>query len=374
MRRSALRFLRIGLVTGGLVAVVGAAGCSAEPSADATAVGDMAETDAPTTLTLSMTVADSKVDFGTHVEAFAVTGARSLSLPCRNAAFALTSKPSLYDEGWSPDEYAKFADDVAGAKYRDYVFASCRDGSTQAIGWFARSRDVELSVTDQLLDEDYDATKLPLVIQLTSIGSDDPPAYYSCGGSFEKKLVEETDDASRYDISVTCKKRREPTKSQLGPVDFVAQPGAYAAVASYDGWTLPAVASTKASFSRVKDALLAAVPEGEYSGAMSTLSKLCDLDIRATSDGLVVDHTIESSNRTRHLELQADDLLGFVEGDLYADPVRPKGDATGTFAAAELRDADGGSFVVRFEHNDGRDAEVVRINGSEAYCRRLVKN
>jgi hypothetical protein len=366
-------FLRSLLVVGGLVAVVAAAGCS-PPSSEATAEGDMAETDSPTTLTLSLTIADSKIVFATHVEAFALSAPGSLSLPCRDQAFSLTSGPSLYDDGWSPDAYAKFADDVEGATFRDYVFASCRDASTQAIGWFAKSRDVELSVTDQLLDEDYDATKLPLLIQLASIGSDDPPAYYSCGSSFEKKLIDETEEAARYDVSVTCKKRRAPSKRQLGPLDFIARAGAYAAVASYEGWMLPPVASTEASFSRVEDALLAAVPEGKYTGAMSTLSKLCDLEVKATADGLVVDHTIESSHRTRHLALDADHLLGFVEGDLHGDPIRPKGAATGRFVAAEFRDDDGGSFIVRFERNDGRDAQVVRINGPEAYCRRLVAN
>ena len=33
----------------------------------------------------------------------------------------------------------------------------------------------------------------------------------------------------------------------------------------------------------------------------------------------------------------------------------------------------GGSLVVRFEANTSLDAKIVRINGSETYCRRLVK-
>ena len=48
---------------------------------------------------------------------------------------------------------------------------------------------------------------------------------------------------------------------------------------------------------------------------------------------------------------------------LQADPVSD--------AAAEFRDAKGESIVVRFEKNTNAEAMVVRIDGAEAYCRRL---
>lgn len=106
---------------------------------------------------------------------------------------------------------------------------------------------------------------------------------------------------------------------------------------------------------------------------MSTLTKTCKMKVQKTAEGLTVDHTIVNGDRTRHLELKAADLVGFVEGELYADPIRVKGEPTGKFAAAEFRDTKGGSFVVRFEDNATLDATVVRINGSEAYCRRLAR-
>lgn len=136
---------------------------------------------------------------------------------------------------------------------------------------------------------------------------------------------------------------------------------------------LPPVAPTKASFEKARDAMLAKVGKGTYSGAMSTLQKTCKVEIDAASGALTIAHTIESSNRTRRLELKTEDLLGFASGEVYEDPIRVKGDPNGTFAAAEFKDADGKSVVVRFEKNDGLDALVVRIDGSETYCRRLVK-
>jgi hypothetical protein len=136
---------------------------------------------------------------------------------------------------------------------------------------------------------------------------------------------------------------------------------------------LPAVQSNAATLEKVRTALLAKVPDGKYAGAMSTLSKLCQLDVKKTSDGLDVDHTIVSSNRTRHLQLRAEDLLGFVEGDVYSDPIRITGEKIGKFAAAEFKDDKGGSFIVRFEQNTNADAKIVRINGSDAYCRRLER-
>lgn len=110
-----------------------------------------------------------------------------------------------------------------------------------------------------------------------------------------------------------------------------------------------------------------------FKGAMSTLGKTCKLAVSKTADGLLVEHTIESSNRTRRLELKADALLGFVEGDVFADPIRISGEATGTFAAAEFKDDNGESVVVRFEKNTNVEGQIVRIDGSEAYCRRLQK-
>lgn len=362
------RFALCVLVSAALASV----GCSSasDSPADDSSTDDDNEVVAGNALKVYVRIAESKIVFDSKVESFGVKGAKALDLPCTTQAFNLTSKPSLYD-GWSPDKAASFGEEIEGAKFREYITASCRNAETQVFGWFGKEREYEFTVPEQLLDKDYKPKSLPLILQYGAIGAD--PTYFSCDGAFKKTLIGETENAKRYDIEATCKKRPAPTKGELGPIDFIKSPGPYAAVASYKPWMLPPVVANKASFDRVREAVLAKVPAGKYSGAMSTLSKLCDLEVKATGDTITIDHTIKSSNRTRHLELKAEDLLGFVEGDVFADPIRASGTPQGTFAAAELRDGKGESVVVRFEKNTSLDAMVVRIDGAEAYCRRLVK-
>jgi hypothetical protein len=345
-------------------------GCASSDS-DADVGGQAEAVTGPATLHVSLTIAESKVVFSSHVEAFAVNDGQNLNLPCRDQSFSMTSKPSLYS-GWSPASVDTFSAEVAGAKFREHPFASCRNPDTQVLGWFGKERDIEFIPSEQLLDKDYDAVKLPLLLQMKVLGSSSA-TYYSCNGAFKKTLIGESDNAKRFNISVACKSVAAPSHGQLGPIDFITSPGPYAAVATYRGWMLPAVASSQANFDRVRDALLANVPAERYSGAMRTLSSLCDLTVETKGDALVVDHTIKSSGHTRHLELKAEDLLGFAEGDLFSDPLRVRGEPTGTFAAAEFRDSKGDSFVLRFEQNTTLDARVMRINGSETSCRRLEK-
>lgn len=334
--------------------------------------GEADVTAALPTVDLALTIAESKVVFSSHVLSFAIKGGTTLNVPCRDRAFHLSSKPSLYS-GWSPEDAAKFSETVDGARFQEHTFASCRDAETEVLAWFGKERDLEFTVSEQLLDDDYNATKLPVLLRLKKIGAD-AATYYSCSGAFSKKLVGETENAKKFEIALSCKARNAPTKGERGPVEFISNPGKYASVASYREWMLPAVPSNKENLERVRKALFAKVAEGTYSGAMATLSKKCNLKIEKTADGLIVDHTIVSSDRTRHLELKAADLLGYAEGDLYADLNGVEGAPVGKFAAAEFRDSKGESLTVRFEKNDGLDAQVVRINGSEAYCRRLVKN
>ncbi len=350
-------------------------GCSGGASSDATGGEDEdvgALERAGQAVSLHLAIAESKLVFSSHVESFSISDGGDKTLPCRDREFYLTSKDSLYKDGWSVRDAARFGEDAEGAKFREYPFASCRDDKTEILGWFGKERDIEFIPSEQLLDNDYKPSRLPLILQRKSIGQAEAK-YFSCDGDFKKTLVRESENAKFFDISVTCKARSAPTKAQLGPVDFIAEPGPYAAVASYKPWSLPAVASDAAAFDRVRDALLGRVGEGKYNGAMSTLQKTCGLEVDKTDGALVVAHTIDSSSRTRRLELRAADLLGFAEGDVYADPIRVKGEPVGKFAAAEFKDGKGGSLVVRFEANTSLDAKIVRINGSETYCRRLVK-
>lgn len=358
-------FSVLSLVT---IALAFGAGCGSGD--DATDVetddGELRET---ANLSLHLKIAESKVVFTSKVEAFTIDDGTRSSLPCRDRAFNLHGEKTLYDEGWSPDRAQAFADERGN--FQDYVFTSCRDESTEILGWFGKARDIEMSITDTLLWHDYDPARLPLLLRRTTLGRDQA-SYFSCGTAFEKTLVRETENAKLFDIKMTCKSRTAPAKAVLGPIDFVTKPGAFAAVASYRDWMLPAVPANAASFEKVERALLGKVGEGTYSGAMSTLSKLCTLKVDKNGEALDVDHTISSSDRTRHLSLKASDLLGFAEGDLYPDPNRITGEPAGKFAAAEFKDGKGGSFVVRFEESNA-DQKVVRINGSEAYCRRLKR-
>jgi len=351
-----------------LLLLAACAGTSDEASS--ASEGALAATAAPASLELALTISESKEVYSSHVDAFAIKGATSL--PCHDEAFYLSSKASLYEGTWSPAAASSFAESEPGAQFHEYVFASCRAGDAQVLGWFGASRQYELTVSDQLVAKDYDAAKLPLLLQYRNVGSD-PTSFYACDSAFSKKQIGETATATRYEIAVTCKARSTPTKAETGPIDFITNPGIYAAVGSYREWMLPPVPSTPESFARVRAKLLGKVPAGKYTGAMSTLSKTCDLGIDASADGkLVVDHTIVSSDRTRHFDLGPADLLGFTEGDLYADPLRPVGPAQGTYAAAQFADGKGGSFVLRFESNTTLDAKIVRVNGPETYCRRLV--
>jgi hypothetical protein len=361
-RKSLVAFLPI-------LAIATSLGCAAPDSDSNDETLD--ELRGATTVSVYLRIAESKVVFSSKVESFGVKDGASLDLPCETRSFYLNSKPSLY-AGWSPESAAAFSEDVAGSKFREYQTASCRNADTHVFGWFAKERELEFTVPEQLLNEKYKPAKLPLMLQIAPLGSG-APTYYACNGAFKKTLIGETDNAKRFDIEASCKRRSAPTDGELGPIDFINAPGPYAALASYKPWMLPPVASTKANFERIRNALLAKVAEGKYSGAMSTLSKRCDLEVNATADGLSIDHTIQSSQRTRHLELKADNLLGFVEGDLYPDPIRVSGTPQGKFAAAEFRDSKGESVVVRFEENNTLDGLVVRIDGSETYCRRLAK-
>ncbi len=349
-----------------------AIGCSSsEPEEDDFGAGEDAL--GSSALKVTMRIAESKEVYSQRVLSFGVKDSGTLDLGCANQAFNMVSKPSLYEQGWSPEQAAAFSPTVSGARYKSYLFASCRNAETQIFGWFARARgDSEYTVDDQFMAEGYDPAKLPLVLQRTPLGGG-APTYYSCSSAFKKTQTGENASEKLFDLEVTCRKRNAPTKAEMGPLDFVANPGPYAALASYKAWALPPLASNAQNFERVRSAFLGKVAAGNYTGAMSTLSKTCGLKIENNGNTLVVDHTIQSSNRTRHLELKAEDLLGFLEGDLYEDPIGVEGPTVGRFAAAEFRNGRGGTVVVRFEQNTTRDAAIVRINGAEAYCRRLVQ-
>lgn len=346
-----------------------AGGCAAEPRDETEDGSDAISSGA--SLTLEMSIAQSKVVYSSNVESFRMRSGAEAA-PCRAVRFGLTSPRSLYDAGWSPDRAADFAESAPGARFRDYVLASCRDANTETLAWFGKGRSIELPLEDTLVRDDYRASELPLLVRHVALAGGQA-TYYTCDGAFRRSVTGETATEKRFDVSVSCRRTSAPTKAELGPVDFLTSPGPYAAVASYRPWMLPAVAATPESFRAVRAALLAKVPAGRYTGAMSTLSKTCGLSLDSAGEGLVIEHETRSSNRTRRLELKAETLRGFVEGELFADPIRAEGAPVGTFAAAEFDDGKGGSVVVRFEQQTGLDGRIVRFDGGNLYCRRLSR-
>jgi hypothetical protein len=350
---------------------VAVAGCSGTEGETSEATGDeaVAVSDGAN-LTLELTLSESKQLYVARVESFLVRDGAG-SLPCREQDFFLTSPQSLYAKGWSPDRAADFAESGPNAKFRMHEIASCRDARTEVLAWFGKERDDDLPVASALAQADYDARALPLLLRRVSL-EDGQAKYFACDGAFQRTKAGETATETRYDVKATCRRTQTPTRGQLGPVEFISSPGPYAAYASYYPWRLPAVASTPAKFETVRAALLAKVAAGKYAGAMSTLAKGCSVAIEAVGDKLVLEHVTESSQRTRRLELEASALRGFVEGDLFADLIRAEGEKVGRFAAAEFEDGKGGSVVVRFEQQSGREGKVVRIDGRTTYCRRLA--
>lgn len=320
---------------------------------------------------INLVIHDSKQVFLTTPKSFEIAVGNS-PLACKDMAFYLGTSVSLFESGWDVAQTDRFAD-VTGPGFRNYIFARCRNADTEYVAWFGGHREFEFLVSEQLLDKNFDPSKMPLIVRARSL-TGGSPSYYRCQTARSRVLIDDKPTHATYQVKMDCAASRV-SKSELGPIEFIDNPGPFAHIAAYRGYALPAVSSTPASFARVKSSLLNLVPQGKFKGAMSTLRKTCDLEISVNGDTLFIDHTITTGRaRTRRLELKSQDLLGAVEGALYADPIRYRAGekSVGRFAAAEFR-TEKGSLVMRFDQFEGLDGQVVRINGSEAYCRRLVR-
>lgn len=353
------------LLTGAMLA--SAVGCAG--TMDGVAEAEANATD-PASLDFKLTVDEFKRVDNSDTKSFEVEGAAAKALPCRNRAFSLVSKPSLRD-GWDPAKADAFLESVPGSANREYIFASCRDAEREVLAWYGKERRFEFNVGEQMRQKDYDPKKVPLLLRLRTIGNS-AATHYACDSAPARKPIKDTEDATRVELSYTCKKTAAPSKGVSGPIDFMSDPGPFAAVASFSDWMLPAVQSDERNFAKARDALFKMIGEGTYTGAMKDLDNVCELTIKKTGDALIIDHTTKSSNRLRHLELTAKDLLGFAEGDLFKNNLRVEGPKVGTFVAAEFQDKKGDSFNLRFEANDGLDKQIVRIDRS-TFCRRLEK-
>ncbi len=325
---------------------------------------------------LDLEIHEGKITFWNKVEKFKfLPGADALvQLGCRNQDFYLTSVESLY-KGWDVANAFDYRDSFPGADFREYTFADCRNKDSQAFLWFPKERDNELTIPDELLEDDYDSTQLPLNVQLWNL-VDGSKKYFKCAGERSKEYVSENEEFKIFNVKVDCAPVDTIAKKLRGPIDFTSEPGPYGAPGSYRGRMLPPLAPTTENLVKITQALLAKIPAGKYAGKMSTLTKLCEVEIKLTNDALEITHTTITSSGTRRerkLSLKAEDILGFTEGDLFEDLNGIEGDPVGKYSAGEFREPKKAPVSVRFEQNDGLDGKVLRINGATTYCRRLEK-
>lgn len=328
----------------------------------------------PDDLSFSLVIRESKLVYDSHVVAFAAelksVGTQKESVECRDSSSYLLDVPVDLRSGW--DSTPGWTGGRAAPRNQESVIVTCRNQKYEIMGWFAEARDTELLVSDELVSKDYSPAKLPLLVR---VKSSQGVQFFSCGSKFVKTLTGETANYTEHTISEACSPIRDLAKKDTGIVDFVSAPGSFAAVAAYRQWPLPWQPITSKTFEATVDSLLKNVPAGEYSGAMASLGKTCDLKIERLPGKLKVTHTMTSTSRprVRTLEITADSMLGAAEGPVFKDPNRVLPDDSGRMAAIEFKKDSRSSSHMMFEKRTDLDGLVVRLNGSEMYCRRLVK-
>lgn len=321
---------------------------------------------------ITLVIRESKVLFTHRTDAFRFDLLNpAQSLPCRTRYMYISTPQPLWT-GWNPKLSRQEAAAVS-ERGQEYHFSSCRTATLEAFAWFPGEPERYEGGNDyRLLRPEYDPRRRPLRVRLRDLQSGGVRDFV-CDGDRTRVQTDETEKSIGYEITQGCRAGAAPDAAERGVPDFVSAPGPFAALISYRGGMLPSVASTPDSLKDAAAKLFARIPEGRYAGVMSTLSKTCAVAVRKDGDVLYVEHTITTGKpRTRRLELKAADLLGFVEGEVYADPIRVENEAAGDFAAAEFRTGKAESLILRFEKKLNKEGQILRINGPEAYCRRLT--
>lgn len=325
-------------------------------------------------LQLRIVQRDSKVTFASKTMRFLMTvgsGVSANTIECRDRGAWMQDMNQDLLKGWKPE--AATSNPKAKGEY--IQIASCRSAKMEAIGWFGIPREYTFNISEQLQQKDYQPAALPLQMRLRETSGGEH--YYSCSTGLSRWKTGEGHGYDEFTVTVACDPIAKLAAAQTGIPDFLTTPGPYAAIAGYRLWPLPWTAGTKQNFDSVAGELLKLVPAGTYSGAMSTLGKTCELKIERIARGLKITHVIEASktsskSRTRVVELSPEALIGSAEGDVFKDPIRIN-EPAGKMVAAEFRKDPVNSLYVMFEKRTDGDGLVVRINGPEAYCRRLVK-
>jgi len=353
-----------------------AMGCRNRSTEPASETSD--DRQAVSNVTFAVEIKESKILFATKLESFSVEykrGTESQTTPCRDLFFWLSGKKSLYTAGWLVDSYLDFADDSQqNSRHRRYSFAGCRAASHEALAWFGNDIENPYMISEELLDDRIKLAKNPLLLRIRDL-EQGKAQYFSCAKNFVKTLVGETDKFKTFKLSLACEPSEQPAAKARGTIDFLDNPGPLAHIAAYRPWQLPSVASNEANFKKALDALAKKVPEGKYNGIMTTNAKTCSLKVAYAGDKLQIEHvqTATTAKETRKYELTAADLLGYVEGKVYKDPIRVIGEPIGEFAGVEFvnRKKPGETIVFKFEKNSNAEGMIVRVNGGMSYCRRL---
>lgn len=319
-------------------------------------------------LSLGIVQRDSKILYISKTMSFSILikdGAKSRSVTCRDSSSYIPDFGQDLLKGWDPAQALA----TTRVGLQSFSVADCRTNDLEILGWFPNATEDDYIVSEQLVRKDYKPAKQPLALRVRTAKGE--TQMYSCMKNFTRKKTGEGENYIEFTVNQACERISDVPASQTGMIDFITTPGPFAAIAGYRGWQLPWLERTEKNFEKSIDALLAQVPAGTYGGVMSTLSKTCDVKIERTPGKLTITHTINSSKRKRTVELVAANLLGAAEGPVFKDPIRVSASEMGRMAAAEFENK-GKSLFVMFENRTDSDGQVARLNGSEAYCRRLV--
>jgi hypothetical protein len=334
----------------------------------AMALSSSASAETATTLELQLKIEKSKESYSSAVTGFStkfIVDGIEKTMICQNLkGYALDLNQNLY-QGWDVNKTPQ-----AGPSF-ELNMMSCRDSEHEILGWFSRGRQYMSSVSGELLNENYLPVQNPLMMRLRS--ADNSMKYFKCDSGIFRTKTGETDRVEKFEISESCTPIADLPANKTGHPDFITNHGAYAAISAYREIRLPWAPRTVSKFNEVVDALLEKIPAGTYNGIMTTNAKTCQVTITRGDNKLTVKHVMTATPRrnTQSLELVPEKLHGFATGNVYQNPIQAHSQVRGTMAAGEFRFAEKGSKFFMFEKRADLDGLVLRVDGSNLYCRRL---
>lgn len=298
-------------------------------------------------------------------------GIESTVFDCKLKGFYSNGEKSMYaGDGWDVNDPAY----SSGGEHYTYDIASCRNAEYEALIWDGDERKYTMNVPDLFSSEYYKPAKDPLHIRYQHVSKKDP-TYFKCDQKLDTQRSNEVNGKADVKVVSTCASipGSKITKSMLGPLSFIENPGPWAHVAAYEVWSLPSVVSNAKNYAMAREKLNKQVAVGQYTGYMTTKANGCSLSVTEKDGVFTVEHK-PANGSVRRVEFTAATITGFIEGNLYKEPTHIDGEPVGTFAAVEFPDPKkpGQAMVLKFEDSP-KLGKAVRINGKEAYCRALQK-